>query len=85
VFVRQTAAFGAKAFVMNAEGTAPIRLTNDGIKEFWPSFSPDGSRILVARCADFTCDLALMDPDGSDLVQLTSGPKLESQPDWQAV
>lgn len=84
-FVRQTAALGAKAFVMQADGTGATRLTSDEFEEFWPSFSPDGSRIVLARCFDFTCDLYLMDPDGTDLTQLTSGPRLESQPDWQAV
>jgi Tol biopolymer transport system component len=84
-FVRQTAAFGAKAFVMQADGTGATRLTSDGFEEFWPSFSPDGSRLVLARCLELSCDLYLMDPDGTDPVQLTNGPKLESHPVWQAL
>jgi TolB protein len=84
VFARETRDLGVKAFVMAADGTGASRLTDDAMEEFWPSFSPDGTRIVMARCADFTCDLYLIAPDGTDLVQLTSGNKLESQPDWQA-
>lgn len=85
VLVRVTRDLGAKAIVMNADATGAIRLTSDVFEEFWPSFSPDGTSIVVARCADFTCDLFSMNVDGSELTQLTSGVKLESQPDWQAI
>jgi Tol biopolymer transport system component len=40
---------------------------------------------VFSRCADQTCDLYLMDSEGSNMQQLTSGDWLESRPDCQAL
>jgi hypothetical protein len=63
-------------YVMNAEGSNVVRLTDDPASEYQPVWSPDGERIAFARSlgdpqlshpAIFT-----MDPDGTDVRQTSS-------------
>jgi TolB protein len=86
VFIRETRRHGPTVFVMDADGRNATKLTpDDETEEFWPVFSPDGTRIAFSKCADFTCDLYLMDPDGGNLDRLTRSPALDTRPDWQAI
>lgn len=63
-------------YVMDAEGSNVVRLTDDPASEYQPVWSPDGERIAFARSlgdpqlshpAIFT-----MDPDGTDVRQTSS-------------
>ena len=83
--------------VAGADGSEPIRLT-DGVNDSWPSWSPDGSKIvfsstwydpLMEQCTpgwpnDFRCatDLYVMDADGSNIVRITDDPAPEFMPAW---
>ncbi|MFN2525653.1 MAG: hypothetical protein ABR505_05235, partial [Actinomycetota bacterium] len=82
-------------YVVDADGGSPIRLTNTPEYRDWePAWSPDGSKIVFRsdRAApeiatrplfDFwEGDLFVMNADGSDVVQLTSGPDFELMPSW---
>ena len=74
-------------FVMNADGTNPVRLTEDARFNWLPSWSPDGKRIAFVRAAhdDITdCDIYVMNADGTDFVNLTQTPGLgEWHPSWK--
>ncbi len=74
-------------FVMNADGTHPVRLTEDARFNWLPSWSPDGKRIAFVRAAhdDITdCDIYVMNADGTDFVNLTQTPGLgEWHPSWK--
>lgn len=39
-------------FVMNADGTAPVRLTDSAGPDGWPTWSPDGTKIAFASVRD---------------------------------
>lgn len=82
-------------YVANPDGSAPVRLT-DGANDAWPSWSPNGSKILfsssrydpsIEGCepgVDFRCptDIYVMDADGSGVVRLTDDQAPEYQPVW---
>jgi Tol biopolymer transport system component len=82
-------------FVANADGSDAVRLT-DGINDAWPSWSPDGSKIVftssrydssIELCepgAEFRCptDVYVMDSHGTNVTRLTSDPAPEYQPVW---
>ena len=68
-------------YVVNRDGSGLRRLTDDA-DEFpaWPSFSPDGTRIVYATNRDPACTaydcytLYVMDADGTHERKLTEGP-----------
>ena len=75
--------------VMNADGTNRHRIVkygyNEGIR--WTTWSPDGSRILFAHaglpCNTYFCSqLYTINPDGTDLRQLTHYPANHTYPRW---
>ena len=81
-------------FVMNADGSGRVQVTDDGGFDAAPSWSPDGARIVYASdrsdpdrpgCEmDFSCnvDIFAVSVDGTDQLQLTSEAGFDSQPDW---
>jgi hypothetical protein len=70
---------GAEIYVMNADGTAESRLTNDPAGDSFPTWSPDGSRIAFTRNGE----LVTMAPDGSDVRRFGIGSAIS--PDWQSI
>ena len=74
-------------FVMNADGTHLVRLTEDARFNWYPSWSPDGKRIVFVRAThdDITdCDIYMMNADGTGLVNLTQTPGVgEWHPSWK--
>ena len=73
--------------LMNADGTNPVRLTEDAPVNWLPSWSPDGKRIVFVRAThdDITdCDIYVMNADGTGLVNLTQTPGVgEWHPAWK--
>jgi uncharacterized repeat protein (TIGR01451 family) len=64
-------------YVMNADGSGQTRLTTNAVQDLDPRWSPDGSKIAFWN----NDGLVLMNSDGSNQVQLTSGG-LDSTPTW---
>jgi Tol biopolymer transport system component len=83
---------GAGIWVMNADGTGLLRITDGGPDvdgtDLAPAWSPDGSRIAFARegrpakAATGNTDLYVVNADGTDLVHLTDDPMMEYAPTW---
>lgn len=80
----------ADIFVANADGSKPVKLTNNGPLSakcplqvsFRPKWSPDGTKFVFEQ---FDCEggwLWMMNVDGSNKHQLTSN--FEDKPDWGA-
>jgi WD40-like Beta Propeller Repeat len=63
-------------FLMDADGSNMVRLTDDAAGEFMPVWSPDGARIAFVREADTAADpseaIYTMAPDGTDVRQASS-------------
>ena len=57
-------------FLMDADGTDVLQLTDNAREDAYPALSPDGSRIAFARKARGQLDLFVMDVDGSNVTRV---------------
>ena len=69
--------FASGIWTMNADGTGPIRIVDDGSH---PTWSPDGSRIAFSRGAP--ADIYSIAADGTGERQLTSSHLDDADPAW---
>jgi dipeptidyl aminopeptidase/acylaminoacyl peptidase len=73
----------AEIYVMNADGTGTVRLTNNIGVLGAPAWSPDGTRIAFdCEVESGNRDICAVNADGSGFVRLTSHPALDSRPAW---
>lgn len=68
-------------FVINADGTGERNISDSPENEWWPSWSPDGTRIAFPRMSNDqdAGTMVVVDPDGSAAVSL-AGPSVNSNP-----
>ncbi|NIP78522.1 MAG: amidohydrolase, partial [Gemmatimonadetes bacterium] len=70
-------------YAMPVEGGEATRLTSGPAFDFQPRYSPDGSTIAFTSDRDGAQNIWLMDPDGSDLRQVTEeGDREVNSPAW---
>lgn len=68
-------------YVMNADGSGVRALTSGEDRDFNPSFSPDGQRVVFDRMiGSGRPHIFSVSVDGTDLRQLTEGPFSDSDP-----
>ena len=72
----------AQIYVINADGTNPIRLTGPPRTSARPNWSPDGLKIVYDSWRDGIEDIYLMNPDGSNQINLTNHPSRDRSPFW---
>ena len=79
-------------YVMDADGKNQRRLTNNRADDWFPSWSPDGKRIVFISERDghprrripgwFTSEIYVMDADGGNQQNLTNHPSDDRNPSW---
>lgn len=71
-----------EVWTMAADGTDPIRLTDDEWSDDDTSYSPDGTKILFSSNRDGDSDIYVMDADGTDVEQIVDEPATDAEPTW---
>ena len=71
-------------WVMNADGSDPVRLTENAGNNYDPRWSPDGSHIAFTTNRAGNFDIGIMSPDGSDQRLLTTHPADDEFPTWSS-
>ncbi len=69
-------------YVMNADGSNPVNLTNHPASDTVPSWSPDGKRIAFSSDRDGRWQIYAMNPDGTNVVRITNHPHGVGSPLW---
>ncbi len=74
---------GFEVYVMNANGSNPVRLTNNSTLDAGPSWSPDGTKIAFNTQRDGLPLIYVMNSNGSSQVNITQSTTLDSaDPEW---
>ena len=69
-------------YVLNSDGTLPMRLTNNRARDMQPAISPDRSHIAFVSDRDGTNQIYMMNADGSNQTRITNNVANDSQPAW---
>jgi Tol biopolymer transport system component len=71
-----------EVYTARADGSGLAQLTDNGIPDFDPSWSPDGSEIVFRRHHDGDDEIYVMSSDGSAPRNLTNDPAVDWGPEW---
>jgi Tol biopolymer transport system component len=69
-------------WVMNADGTDQVNITNHPAEDIYPAWQPGGATIAFQTNRDGNAEIYSMSPDGTGLANLTNSSSFEEQPDW---
>ena len=69
-------------FVMKPDGSEIMRLTSGAGSNYWPAWSPDGSKIAFTSNRDDSDEIWVMNYDGSYQARLTSNSVYDGRPAW---
>lgn len=72
----------AEVYMMDADGSNLINLTNHPGYDGLPAWSPDGTRIAFTSERDGPANIYVMDPDGAGVVRLTDEGGNNAVPAW---
>jgi TolB protein len=79
----------SEIYMMNADGTKQIRLTNDVAADVDPEWSSDGHSVIfdrdVAAGKKKVPQLFMIGADGTQIIQITSLPSSNSHAAWSRV
>jgi len=73
----------SEIYVMNADGSQPVRLTFNDATDDSPVWSLDGKRIAFISNRDGNFEIYVVNADGSNQIRLTNDPVYERDPAWR--
>ena len=73
---------GSEIYVMNANGTGQANLTNSPEADWYPTWSPAGTKILFQSVRDGNSEIYVMNDNGSGQTRLTNNPASDTYPSW---
>jgi TolB protein len=74
----------AAIYTMNPDGSDIVTLTDRNSADDWPTWSPDGSKILFRSTRSGGFDFYTMNADGSNPTRLTFDGQAKGSPDWSS-
>ena len=77
---QQNGEFNSEIYVMNADGSGQANLTNNSSGDYYPSWSPDGTRIVFMSGRDGSVGIYAMSADGSNVTRLTNSQASDTWP-----
>jgi Tol biopolymer transport system component len=69
-------------WTMNADGTEPVRLTDNSSADIHPAWSPNHTRIAFGTHRDGNDEIYVMNADGSGPTRLTDNLLIDGNPAW---
>lgn len=72
----------SEVMVMNTDGTGAVNLTRNAWFDGWPSWSPDGGRIVLSSNRSDTYQIYVMNADGSGVERVVDSPYTDVRPQW---
>ena len=73
---------GFELYVMNADGSNQVRLTNNNFRDSDPSWSPDSTKITFGTNRDGNFEIYSMNSNGSNQINLTNNSSSDFDPVW---
>lgn len=67
-------------YIANADGSNPVRLTDNAAEDRATAFSPDGKKIVFSSNRDGNWEIYSMNTDGSGQTRLTNNPATDTIP-----
>ena len=67
---------------MNVDGTNQTKFSENTSSDFYPSWSPDGSKIVFTSDRDGTWQIFVMDPDWTNLTKISNNNSTDYSPFW---
>jgi WD40-like Beta Propeller Repeat len=71
--------------IVNHDGTGDHLVPNATAAEYYPSWAPDGSKLVVEHRGSPQQDIYTLNPDGTGRTNLTNSTSFDTQPDWQPI
>ena len=84
VYDRTVPATQGDIWIMNADGSGQRELFSSVENETYPSFSPDGSKIVFSSSQDGDSEIYVIDATGEGLRKLTGNTYADWAPHWSA-
>lgn len=74
--------YGDEIYVLKADGSSLVDVTNNPAADGGPVWSPDGSKIAFWTNRDGNSEIYVINADGSNPVNLTNNPAADGAPAW---